>query len=135
MRMIAPLSRLAIWAKAIISMRSDAERTAIFPVPPIELLIIPDPIAVSTGYNPTSFPIKADASPIATTEVKLRRMNCQVIAFARVVRSIKERPIPARTAWVRLVIMTWLNMTTQFSKGFGTALNAFRINTMIIMKA
>ena len=44
MRMIAPLSRLAIWAKAIISMRSDAERTAIFPVPPIELLIMPDPM-------------------------------------------------------------------------------------------
>lgn len=38
MSMIAPLSRLAIWAKAIISMRSDAERTAIFPVPPIELM-------------------------------------------------------------------------------------------------
>ena len=38
MRMIAPLSRLAIWAKAIISIRSDAERTAIFPVPPIELM-------------------------------------------------------------------------------------------------
>ena len=135
MRMIAPLSRLAIWAKAIISIRSDAERTAIFPVPPMELLIIPDPIAVSTGYNPTSFPIKAEASPIARTDVKLRRMNCQVIALARVERSIKERPIPARTAWVRLVIMTWLNMTTQFSKGFGTALKAFRIKTMIIMKA
>ena len=99
------------------------------------LLIIPDPIAVSTGYNPTSFPIKAEASPIARTDVKLRRMNCQVIALARVERSIKERPIPARTAWVRLVIMTWLNMTTQFSKGFGTALKAFRIKTMIIMKA
>ena len=38
MRMIAPLSRLAIWAKAIISMRSDAERTEIYPVPPIELM-------------------------------------------------------------------------------------------------
>ena len=49
MRTIAPQSRLAICAKAIISIRPEAESTAIFPVPPIDLLIIQAPIAVSTG--------------------------------------------------------------------------------------
>lgn len=75
---MAPPKRLPICAKAISSIRFEADNTATLPVPPIELLQKPAVIADSTGYNPNRRPIKPAATEMLMTLTKQRTTNCQV---------------------------------------------------------
>ena len=131
----APPIRLPICAKAIISIRFDADSTATLPVPPILLSLIPAAIADSTGYSPNNLPIKALAIPMTTTLVKVKITNFQVKDCAKTCKLISAKPIPANTACVKLPIITLLNITTDSSNCLGTQLNALNIITKIIIKA